>query len=649
MMKIRQALMGLSIALGLVSSAIGAELYPGLQYEKREVAATEPARAHIVAIDLRQAGLHFGVTFADTSKGMEQVAWTTSTYMKKRHAQLAINGGFFSPWKPGGTGQDDYYPHEGDPVRASGALISAGQVVSPVESIKPERINAMLCFDRANVAIVDGQKCPKGFIDGVAAGPRLLNKGKTPPLTGDFSTTLHPRTAFGVSADRKRAWIVTIDGRQANSKGMSLPDLAALFASLGASDAINLDGGGSTTLVVEGDNGKPKVLNSPIQTGVVGKERPVANHVLLFVPHEHAGPATASRDKEPELVWHAAGNNDWAPEGRAWGDEARLRYFDRFPAAAESSVPEKVWNLSRQTAGMMFRFKTDAATIWVDYELMDGEKISMPHMPATGVSGVDLYARDEQEGGKWKWVGVTKPSASRVRAALIDGLRPGMREYAAYLPLYNGVEKISFGVNRDATFQALAPRPIKPIVFYGTSITQGASASRPGMVHAAILGRRLDRPVINLGFSGNGKMDESVGALIGRVDAAAIVIDCAPNMNAELLRERTVPLVKQIRAAHRDTPIVLVEDRRFTNSWITPAKRAYHDANHAALKEAYSSLQREGVERLYFISGDELYGADTEGATDASHASDLGFMRQADVFEPVLRKALEHATAKEKS
>ena len=91
----------------------------------------------------------------------------------------------------------------------------------------------------------------------------------------------------------------------------------------------------------------------------------------------------------------------------------------------------------------------------------------------------------------------------------------------------------------------------------------------------------------------------------------------------------------------RETPIVLVEDRRFTNSWITPAKTAYHDANHAALKAAHESLRRSGVKHLYFISGDELYGTDTEGATDASHASDLGFMRQADIFEPVLRKALK--------
>jgi exopolysaccharide biosynthesis protein len=298
-LSIREVSIGLLVATCLAACATdhrsvaesGVLLHPGITYEQRDIAATHPARAHIVAIDLRQRGLHFGVTAADTSKGMEQVAWTTSTYMARRHAQLAINGGFFSPWKAGSTGQDDYYPHEGDPVNASGALISDGHVVSPIESIKTERINAMLCFNRSKAEIVDGQTCPEGFTNGVAAGPRLLSDGKAPPLTNEFATTLHPRTAFGISANRERAWMVTIDGRQADSKGMSLTDLAALLASLGAADAINLDGGGSSTLVMESDDGKAKILNRPIQTGVVGKERPVANHVLVFFPHAHASQA----------------------------------------------------------------------------------------------------------------------------------------------------------------------------------------------------------------------------------------------------------------------------------------------------------------------------------------------------------------------
>ena len=118
------------------------------------------------------------------------------------------------------------------------------------------------------------------------------------------------------------------------------------------------------------------------------------------------------------------------------------------------------------------------------------------------------------------------------------------------------------------------------------------------------------------------------------------VIDCLPNMNAEMVEERCVPLVKQIRAQKPNTPIVLVEDRRNTNSWILPARDAHHTANHAALKNAFDVLQSESVGNLYYIPGDSLYGTDGDGATDGSHANDLGFFRQANVFEPVLRKAM---------
>jgi hypothetical protein len=94
-------------------------------------------------------------------------------------------------------------------------------------------------------------------------------------------------------------------------------------------------------------------------------------------------------------------------------------------------------------------------------------------------------------------------------------------------------------------------------------------------------------------------------------------------------------------AARPNTPIVLVEDRRFTNEWITPNKKKFHDDNHAALRKAFEQLKKDGVAKLHYIEGDALYGTDTEGATDASHANDLGFMRQADVMEPVLRAALK--------
>jgi hypothetical protein len=343
----------------------------------------------------------------------------------------------------------------------------------------------------------------------------------------------------------------------------------------------------------------------------------------------------ASKAAEAEAVeWHDV--TTWGLEGREWVSSERQRYFDRLPAAAEKTVTPAVWNLSRDSAGMMVRFKTDAPALHVHYKVVKAA-LGMPHMPATGVSGVDFYARDDA--GKWRWVQVTRPAAQEIKTEVIKGLAPGMREYAAYLPLYNGVEFLKIGVPKGARFEGLAPRQ-KPVVFYGTSITHGACASRPGMVHTAILGRRLDLPVLNLGFSGNGRMDAAVGDFLCEVDAAAYVIDCLPNMGPDAVAAKCVPLVLQLRAAKPSIPILLVEDRRFTNDWITPAKAKFHDENHAALRNAFETLQKQGVKGLYYIPGDALYGTDTEGATDASHASDLGFMRQAEVFEPFLRKAL---------
>jgi hypothetical protein len=266
------------------------------------------------------------------------------------------------------------------------------------------------------------------------------------------------------------------------------------------------------------------------------------------------------------------------------------------------------------------------------------ERLAGANMTAIGASGLDLYARDDQ--GRWRWVGVTRPDHKIIRQEIISGLARGYREYAVYLPLYNGIENLSIGVPPEARFESLPPRSEKPIVFYGTSITHGASASRPGMVHTAILGRRFDQPVVNLGFSGNGRMDAAVGDLLIKIDAAVYVIDCLPNMNAQMVREKCVPLVRQLRAARPDTPIILVEDRRNTNSWILPARNQHHSDNHVALRESFAQLQKDGVKNLFYLGGDDLLGHDAEGATDGSHPNDLGFLRQADKFEPVLRAAL---------
>lgn len=327
-------------------------------------------------------------------------------------------------------------------------------------------------------------------------------------------------------------------------------------------------------------------------------------------------------------------------EGRAWDEPALKAPFDRLPAKAEGVVRPPVWNLSRDSAGIAVRFVTDATEIHARWTVTK-DRLDMPHMPATGVSGLDLYARDRD--GAWRWAAVGQPTEKSNTKVLVKGLDPGRREYLLYLPLYNGVSAVEVGVPTGAEIApgpAREPGSAKPVVFYGTSITHGGCASRPGMAHVAILGRRLDRPVVNLGFSGNGTMDPPVADLLGEIDAAAYVVDCLPNMTAEMVSERTAPLVRAIRKARPDVPVVLAEDRDYTNGRFLESQRRRNSTNHEALREEYRKLVAEGVAGLHYLEGDAQLGDDGEATVDGSHPTDLGFVRMADAFEPALRRAL---------
>lgn len=264
------------------------QLFPGIHYEQNRIEKPTSARLHIVRINLQEPGVRITLSPGDNSKGMEYVASLTSATLKKQHAQLAINASFFHPWKPGTNGRNDFYPQVGDPVNARGMVLSGGQTVSPVETVPDNRIDSILCLKTGEARILDDQQCPQGFTEGVAAGPRLLADGALRDSRLEIATGIHPRTAFAISRDHHTAWIIAVDGRQEDSAGIALSNLAAFVRSLGAWDAINLDGGGSTTLAVEGPSGKPHILNTPIQSGIAGKERPVANQILVFAPHRHS-------------------------------------------------------------------------------------------------------------------------------------------------------------------------------------------------------------------------------------------------------------------------------------------------------------------------------------------------------------------------
>lgn len=336
---------------------------------------------------------------------------------------------------------------------------------------------------------------------------------------------------------------------------------------------------------------------------------------------------------DSSIEWHDV--RDWGLEGRGFNDTEM--YFDRLPARAKANVREAVWNLSRHSAGMRVHFRAATEIIHVDHSLST-DKLSMPHMPATGVSGLDLYGKDSS--GTWRWISVTHPTTRDIRTELVRGLPGDLMDFTVYLPLYNGTEHLRIGVPKGSVFEPVAPRTEKPIVFYGTSITHGACASRPGMPHPAILGRRLDRPVINLGFSGNGKMEKEVGQYLTELNASVFVIDCLPNMDAAEITQRTVPLVQQLRAAHPTTPVVLVEDRSYSGSWVLSSQKRRNESSREALRGEYRKLLDSGVTGLHYIDGESLLGADRDDTTDGSHPSDLGFLRHADAMESVIRSAL---------
>lgn len=338
-------------------------------------------------------------------------------------------------------------------------------------------------------------------------------------------------------------------------------------------------------------------------------------------------------DKDP-LRWYDA--KDLYVEGRGWNDVKD--YYDRLPAKAEGVVRPPVWNLALSSAGMNVRFFADTTTIAVRWKLRK-PSLGMPHMAPTGVSGVDLYGRLDD--GTWRWIAIGKPTGEENNATLVSALPPGRREYRIYLPLYNGVSSVEIGLPAAAKLERIdAAKLPKPVVFYGTSIMQGACASRTGMAQSSIIGRRLDMPVINLGFSGNGKMEPEMAKLLAELDASVFVLDALPNCAAEEVKERTEPLVKAIRAAHPNTPIILVEDRTYADAIWLKSKLERNLTSRTEYKAAYERLLSAGVTGLTYVTGDQLLSADGEATVDASHPTDLGFVQYADVLTPIIKQAL---------
>lgn len=332
-----------------------------------------------------------------------------------------------------------------------------------------------------------------------------------------------------------------------------------------------------------------------------------------------------------DVEWYCA--NHWPVEGRGFPAESLEHPFHRLPAIAKGKVPDKVWELSTQPAGLSVRFVTDSPDIFARWR-MAGAMDLKEHDTALRRAGLDLYGRDEN--GKWYHTGFGLPwkwpeSDGKLNKSRLDGKK---REYRIYLPHCVILEKLEIGIKRGCICRPCPEDPRKPIVYWGTSIVHGARVSRPGMSHFAILQRRLDWPMVNLGFSGNGRMDTSVAEFIATIPAQLFIIDCLPNMVVSEILER-LPCVVEILRKRQDTPILFVGDRLFGEARFLLDRIKIFEEKNEALVKAFKKVEKL-YKNLYLLEGRDFFGED--GSVDGSHPNDLGAMRMAETMEPIIRQ-----------
>lgn len=357
--------------------------------------------------------------------------------------------------------------------------------------------------------------------------------------------------------------------------------------------------------------------------------------------------STFSLSAQTEMQWKNPMNEPFhVVRGQAWQDELKGTYY-RMPDRAEKTIRKAVWDLTRHSAGMSIAFRSNAPQIKIRYQVSGS--FSMPHMPSTGVSGVDMYATDIH--GERFWCSARYAFRDTVTYSY-NRLSYGISgskgfEYEVYLPLYNDVKWLEVGVPEGHTLEFLPASQEKPIVLYGTSIAQGACASRPGMAFGNIIGRKLGHPVVNLGFSGNGQMEPEVFDFLQEIDAQLFILDNMPNMGGDRLPkiyERTINGIHKIRKK-TDAPILLVEHYSNSHNGTSIEEEKEYKATNLELRKAYRTLKEEGVRNLHFLSEEEL-GLTQDCSVEGWHPNDLGMQVYADAYVPKIKEILNENSEK---
>lgn len=352
-----------------------------------------------------------------------------------------------------------------------------------------------------------------------------------------------------------------------------------------------------------------------------------------------------SQERKAKTWWNPSASSYNVIEGRAWKDAEGFNY-NRLPNIAKGSVRDPVWQLSKHSAGLSINFTSNSPNISIRYKVKGAH--AMPHMPSTGVSGVDLYAKNND--GEWLWNRGNYKFSDTITYTFNDlyikeSHHNKGRDYKLYLPLYNEVEWLEIGTEKKSIFIPNQIRKEKPIVVYGTSIAQGACASRPGMAWTSILERKLDSPVINLGFSGNGRLEDEVLNVIAEIDAEVFVIDCLPNLtqytkeNPQFVHDRIIASVKKLREKHPSTPVLLVEHSGYSDGTTNKERYDYYSGLNTILQKAFHELQAEGVNDVFTLTKEEL-NLGIDSYVDGTHPNDLGMLQQASAYEKSIGKIL---------
>jgi lysophospholipase L1-like esterase len=313
--------------------------------------------------------------------------------------------------------------------------------------------------------------------------------------------------------------------------------------------------------------------------------------------------------------------------------------YERLPQELKGSIRDRLWYLGTHSAGLYVRFRTNSKSISASWAV--SYNAALNHMASVGVKGLDLYCYKDE---RWQFVNTGKPLERETTGTIIENMRGDLMEYMLYLPLYDGLTRLEIGVDSTAIMERPAidsPQSQKPVVYYGTSITQGGCASRPGMAYTSILSRKLDRQFINLGFSGNGQLDYEIAEVMAKSDPAMFVLDFVPNVNKQQIIEKTEKFIHILREKHPHTPILVVGTIEFPHSRFDQYMDSVLKEKNEALKSICDKMKKSGDKKLIYVHPEKLIGLDGEGTVDGIHLTDLGFFRYAANMGPVIHKYLK--------